>query len=169
MHFGFFVLLLSTDCYSQPASALHSHISMCKFDLFLGKYHQTESCFWASPSSKGTRSFSSQVWCGMLVFHQLLSCLSLQCSVGMIGLVAKALGTVVLFESKNMGFWKISECKWNGDGTPPHPFLGGWGGNSEMSLGVELSDVHDLKMGSSHRERQSTVKVPESFTNAAFS
>lgn len=64
MHFGFFVLLLSTDCCSQPASALHSHISMCKFDLFLGKYHQTESCFWASSPSKGTRSFSSQAWHG---------------------------------------------------------------------------------------------------------
>lgn len=79
MCFGFFVLLLSTDCYSQPASAFHSHVSMCKFDLFLGKCHQTESCFWASSPSKGTRSFSSQAWHGrsppaLLMFMTTMQC-----------------------------------------------------------------------------------------------
>lgn len=66
------------------------------------------------------------------------------------GQVAKALGTILFFfESKKVGFLKIYGSKWNG-GAPPHPFF--CGGNSEMSLGVGLTDVHRLQLGSSHRE-----------------
>lgn len=131
MRFGFFVLILSTDCYSQPASALHSHISMCKFDLFLGKYHQTESCFWASSPSKGTRSFSSQAWHGRSPPTLVMFMTTMQCGNHGSGCQSSGDHSILLFESKKVGFWKICDSKWNG-GAPPHPFF--WGREGEEIL-----------------------------------
>lgn len=161
-----FFCLHSTDCYSQPVSALHSHISMCKFDLFLGKYHQTEFCFWACSPSKGTRSFSSQEWFGRAPPTVVMSMTTMQC--GNDGSGCQSSGNHSSFWKEEAGIleklWE--QVEWWSSSTP---FLEEGLGNSEMSLGVRLTDVHDLQMGSSHQEKQSTVRVPEGCTDAAFS
>ena len=63
----------------------------------------------------------------MADLHQHLPCLWLQCNVGMMGLVAKALGTL-LFESMKVGFWKNlwEQIEWWCSSTLF--FFLGWGG-----------------------------------------
>lgn len=162
MRFGFFVLLLSTYCYSQPVSALHSHISMCKFDLFLGRYHQTEFCFWVSSPSKGTRNFSSQEWYGRSLPTLVMFMTTMQC--GNDGFWLPKLWESFFFLKVRRWDFGKRESKWNG-GAPPHPFWGRTGEFWNVS-GCGADGCSSLPNGLlTPRE---TVKVPESFTDAAF-